>query len=96
MEKATALPLRAWFILNSPMPMLDVRDWLLLTTVLTTGGGRMATELFLGASWLASDYVLAALPWMLPSFIFKVLPLLMVVVVNLCFVVFCDFAGRHF
>jgi hypothetical protein len=39
MEKAMALPLRAWFMPNSPMPMLDVRDWLLLTTVLTTVGG---------------------------------------------------------
>jgi hypothetical protein len=78
------------------LPMLDVRDWLLLMTVSTTGGGRMATELFLGASWLASACFFPPLLWMLPSFIF-ILPLLMVVVVvNLCFVVFCDFAGRHF
>jgi hypothetical protein len=38
MEKATALPLCAGFMPNSPMPMLDVSDWLLLTTVSTTGG----------------------------------------------------------
>jgi hypothetical protein len=41
MEKAAAFPLRAGFIPNSPMPMLDVCDWLLLTTVSTTGGGSM-------------------------------------------------------
>jgi len=33
---------------------------------------------------------------MLPSFIFKVLPLLIVVMVNLYFVVFCDFADHRF
>jgi hypothetical protein len=30
MEKATALPLQAGFMPNSPMPMLDVSNWLLL------------------------------------------------------------------
>jgi hypothetical protein len=50
--KTTALPLGAGFMLNSPMPMLDVSDWLLLMTVSTTGGGRiMAIVLFFGA-WL--------------------------------------------
>ena len=49
MEKARALPLHAGFIPNSPMPMpmLDVSDWLLLTTVSTTGGGAMGPLLFL-------------------------------------------------
>jgi hypothetical protein len=32
MEKATALPLHAGFMPNSPMPMLDASNWLLLTT----------------------------------------------------------------
>jgi hypothetical protein len=35
------------FMPNSPMPMLDVRDWPLLMTVSTTGGGRMVPLLFL-------------------------------------------------
>jgi hypothetical protein len=40
MEKATGLPpLQAGFMPNSPMPMLDARNWLLLATVLTSGGG---------------------------------------------------------
>ena len=47
MEKAMALPLRAGFMPNLPMPMLDVSNWLLLTTVLTTGGGRIPPLLVL-------------------------------------------------
>jgi hypothetical protein len=47
MEKAAAFPQRAGFMPNSPMPMLDVCDSLLLTTVSTTGGGsRLAPFLF--------------------------------------------------
>jgi hypothetical protein len=37
MEKAMALPLHAGFTPNSAMPILDVSNWLLLTTVSTTG-----------------------------------------------------------
>ena len=38
---------------NSPMPMLDVCDWLLLMTVSKTGGGtRLAPFLFCGLSLL--------------------------------------------
>jgi hypothetical protein len=39
MEKVAAFPLQAGFMPNSPMPMLDVCDWLLRMTVSTTGGG---------------------------------------------------------
>ena len=45
-QKTTALPLGAGFMLNSPMPMLDVSDWLLLMTVSTTGGGRIMVIVF--------------------------------------------------
>ena len=38
MEKAAAFPLHAGFMPNSPMPMLDACDWLLLMTVSTTSG----------------------------------------------------------
>jgi hypothetical protein len=45
MEKATALPLQAGCIPNSPMSMLDASNWLLLATVSATGGGRMPSLL---------------------------------------------------
>jgi hypothetical protein len=47
-KKVAALPLQAGFMPNSPMPMLDVCDWLLLTTVSTTGGGSVALLLLFG------------------------------------------------
>jgi hypothetical protein len=48
MEKAgAAFTLWAGFMPNSPMPMLDVCDWLLLMTVSTTGGGSMFPAPFL-------------------------------------------------
>jgi hypothetical protein len=50
MEKAVAFPLLAGFMPNSPLPMLDVCDWLLLMTVSTTGGGRMDPILLCGVS----------------------------------------------
>ena len=53
MEKAAAFPLRAGFMPNSPMPMLDVCDWLLLMTVSsTTCGGMVPPFLFCGLSLL--------------------------------------------
>jgi len=60
MEKAAAFPLRAGFIPNSPMPMLDVCDWLLLLTVSTIGGGtRLAPFLFCWFSLLRPGCLLA-------------------------------------
>ena len=60
MEKAAAFPLRAGFMPNSPMPMLDVCDWLLLTTVSTTTcGGMVPPFLFCVVSPLHPD----GFPW---------------------------------
>ena len=87
MEKATALPLHAWFIPNSPMPMLDISDLLLLTTASTSCGGQVATEFCLGVSLLFSGCVFATLPWILLRFIVMRLWLFMVLVFVLC--VFC-------
>jgi hypothetical protein len=82
MEKAAACPLRAAFMPNSPMPMLEVSDWLLLTTVSTIAGGNMASSfLFSGVSLLAAGLLLFAylLLCSLPRFIIIFLALLMVV-----------------
>ena len=51
---------------NSPMPMLDVCDWLLLLTVSTTGGGRTVPCFFCWLSLLPPDGLLPYLLWMLP------------------------------
>jgi hypothetical protein len=50
MEKAAAFPLRDGFMPNSPMPMLDVCDWLLLLTAVSTtvGGSSVAPLLLFG------------------------------------------------
>jgi hypothetical protein len=101
MEKATALPLRDGFMPNSPMPMLDVSDWLLLTTVSTTGGSGIMLAPLLGLEVLPLlfDFFFAELFCRLPRFMVNVRPLggfMVVVVVNLCCVVCCDFEARHF
>ena len=44
-QKAFAFPLQAGFMPNSPMPMLDICDWLPLTTVSTTCGGMVVSLL---------------------------------------------------
>jgi len=49
--KAAAFPLWDGFMPNSPMPMLDVCDWLLLTVSTIGGGTRLAPFLF--CSWLS-------------------------------------------
>jgi hypothetical protein len=48
MEKAAALPLRAGFMPNSPMPMLDVSELLLLMAVSTSAGSLVLPLLPLG------------------------------------------------
>jgi hypothetical protein len=96
MEKAAAFPLHAGFMPNSPMPMLDVWDWLLLMTVSTICGGCRAPLLPCGVSLLPP--VAFVLCWLrnLPMSIVILLLLLMVVGVEelcLCCVVFCVGAG---
>jgi len=96
MEKAAAFPLHAGFMPNSPMPMLDVCDWLLLMTVSTICGGCRAPLLPCGVLLLPP--VAFVLCWLrnLPMSIVILLLLLMVVGVEelcLCCVVFCVGAG---
>jgi hypothetical protein len=94
MEKATALPLRAGFMLNSPMPMLDVSDWLLLMTVSTTGGGRMLPLLVFSLP-LCGGF--SGLPWIPPRFMTSLrLPLMVVLVCKFVFVAFSDLQFHHF
>jgi hypothetical protein len=99
MEKATALPLRDGFMPNSPMPMLDVSDWLLLTTVSTTGSGILLAPLpGLEVLPLLFDLVFAESFCRLPRFIVNGrvfgFMVVLVVVVNLCCVCL-DFESRH-
>jgi hypothetical protein len=93
MEKAAAFPLRAGFMPNSPMPMLDVCDWLLLLTVSTTGGGRTVPCFFCWLSLLPPDGLF--LPywlWLLPITMVIVglspRPMVVVGVEELCCVLF--------
>jgi hypothetical protein len=78
---------------NSPMPMLDICDWLLLMIVLTTGGGHTGACFF---SWLSllvpPEGLLAGSPWMLPMTIFSVCLGAMVVGVEelCCVLIFCE------
>jgi hypothetical protein len=94
MEKAAAFPLQAVFMPNSPMPMLEVSDWLLLTTLSTIDGGSMASSFLVsGVSLLAAGFLLlpCLLLCSLPGFIIIFLVLLMVVGVEqcTCFIVCC-------
>ena len=95
MEKAAAFPLWAGFMPNSPMPMLDVCDWLLLPTISTTGGGWLALFLCCWLSLLLPPArFLASLPRRFSSVIITWLGLVMVVgVEKLCCVVCCVGAG---
>src|SRR5512136_1991772 len=79
MEKAAAFPLCAGFMPNSPMPMLDVCDLLLLMTVSTICGGCRAPLLHCGVPLLPP--VAFLLCWLrnLPISIVILLLLLMVV-----------------
>jgi hypothetical protein len=79
------------------MPMLDVIDWLLLTTVSTTGSGNMlAPLLVLEFLPLLFDWFFTELFCRPPRFIVNGRVFgFMVVVVNLCCVVCLDFESRH-
>ena len=68
-EKFAACPCFAAFMPNSPMPMLDVCDWLLLISVFTTFGGPFLSSLL---SFLSPLFSLSfpLLKWELSKFIF--------------------------
>jgi len=72
MEKAAAVPLRLGLMPNSPMPMLDVCDALLLMTVSTTGGGSTGLAP-VGVCWLPLLPPCCLLAFKLPMFIFILL-----------------------